>query len=179
LSSPEKHPSARQAARRKLLRGAFAAPAVLTLHSAGATTAASSSLRCLTNQVNGTSSIKTVPVSNALDNWLRVPLYTTGAGTTASPYRYYIKGSDVTPFQRPGRSCFITATQSWEFNISTNTQVGTSALTGLPSGLSSSGCGKFASVRFDASGNVTGCGTGLAGTAAMPGTCWASAAPML
>jgi hypothetical protein len=178
LSSPEKHPSARQAARRKLLRGAFAAPAVLTLHSAGATTAASSSLRCLTNQVNGINSTKTVPVSNTLDTWLRVPLFTTGDGSTLTPFKYYIKGSDVTPFQRPGRSCFITALQSWEFDITTNTQVG-SVLEGLPTGLSTGNCGKFAAVRFDAFGNVTGCGTGPTGTAAMPGTCWASAAPMI
>lgn len=178
MSSPQKHQTARHAARRKLLRGAFAAPAVLTLHSAGATTAASSSLRCLTNQVNGANSTKTVPVSSALDNWLRVPLFTTGAGTTASPHRYYIKGSDVAPFQRPGRTSFITASQSWEFNIVSNAQVA-AVIDGLPAGLSTSNCGKFASVRFDASGNVKGCGTGPLGTAAMPGTCWASAAPLL
>ena len=177
MSSPDKNPTSRQAARRKLLGGAFSAPAVLTLYSGNAL-AAGSSLRCITNQVNGANTTKTVAVSTSLDTWLRVPLYTTGAGTLADPYKYYIKGSDVTPFQRPGRTCFITSTQSQQFNPATNTQVN-ACLAGLPAGLTSSNCGKYVAVRFDSSGNVTGCGTGATGTSAMPGTCWASAAPSL
>ncbi len=178
MSSPETKPTSRQAARRKLLGGAFSAPAVLTLYSGNAL-AAGSSLRCLTYQTDPASSAtKTVAVSTALDTWLRVPLYTTGSGTTGSPYRYYFKGSEVTAFQRPGRSCFITASQSQEFNPATNTQVN-ACLPGMPTGLSASNCGKYVAVRFDGTGNVTGCGTGASGTSAMPGTCWASAAPNL
>jgi hypothetical protein len=178
VSSPDKKPTSRQAVRRKLLGGAFSAPAVLTLYSGNAL-AAGSSLRCLTFQTNpGSTSTKTVGVSTSLDTWLRVPLFTTGAGTTGSPYRYYIKGSDVTPFQRPGRTCFITASQSQEFNPTTNTQVN-ACLPGLPTGMSSSTCGKYVAVRFDGAGNVTGCGKGASGTSAMPGTCWASAAANL
>lgn len=174
MSSPDKKPTSRLAARRKLLGGAFSAPAVLTLYSGNAL-AAGSSLRCLTFQTDPNStSTKTVGVSTVLDAWLRVPLYTTGAGTTLDPYKYYIKGSDVTPFQRPGRTCFITSSQSQQFNPDTNAQVN-ACLAGLPSGLTSAHCGKFVAVRFDSSGNVTGCGTGASGTSAMPGTCWASA----
>ncbi len=174
MSSPDKKPTSRQAARRKLLGGAFSAPAVLTLYSGNAL-AAGSSLRCLTYQTDpNSSSTKTVGVSTALDTWLRVPLYTTGAGTTLDPFKYYIKGSDVTPFQRPGRTCFISSTQSQQFDPATNTQVN-ACLAGLPAGLSTGNCGQFVALRFDSSGNVTGCGTGASGTSAMPGTCWASA----
>lgn len=174
MNTPQQKPTSRQAARRKLLRGAFSAPAVMTLYSGNAL-AAGSSLRCLTNQVNGANTTKTVAVSSSLDTWLRVPLYTTGSSPN---FTYYIKGSDVTAFQRPGKACFISSTQSQQFNPATNAQVG-SCLAGLPAGLSSGNCGQYVAVRFDASGNITGCGTGGTGTSAMPGTCWASAAAYL
>lgn len=176
MSSPDQKPALKHAARRKLLRGAFAAPAVMTLYSGNAL-ATSSSLRCLTNQVNGLNTTKTVAVSTSLDTWLRVGLYTTG---TSPNFRYYVRGTDVVAFQRPGRTSFLSAGEFWEFNPATlsNSLIGSKLLT-APSGLSSTNCSQYVCVRFDAYGNITGCGTGPAGTAAMPGTCWASAAAFL
>lgn len=175
MSSPEKHPSARQAARRKLLRGAFAAPAVLTLHS-GSALATGSSLRCLQYQAN---TVPTTKPTGGMDAFVRVPVYP----MTTNPNRYFIKGSDVFGKWVTGRhktTWGIASTQYQEFNPAAT---GTTAnkLIGSPvsidPGLSST-VTQYASLRFDANGNIMGIGTSGSGSA-MPGTCWLSAAPFV
>jgi hypothetical protein len=167
VNSPDDLPSLQRAARRKLVRGVFAAPAVLTVCNASAT-AISSSMRCINNQVTGVSTVKTQPVSNALDAWLRVQLWSTGSGASMV---YYVSGADVHAYKRADKSSYIGSTQWQQFNITTNTGA-TTFVGGMPTGAIRAS--KYASVRFDANGNITGVGTGAVGTAAMPGTCWTS-----
>jgi hypothetical protein len=167
VNSPDDLSSPQRAARRKLVRGVFAAPAVLTVCNASAT-AVSSSLRCINNQVNGVSTVKTVGVTTSLDAWLRVQLWSTGSGPSTL---YYVSGADVHAYKRVSNTAYIGSTQWQQFNISTNTGAGT-FLAGMPTGATRAS--QYASVRFDANGNITGVGTGAVGTAAMPGTCWTS-----
>ncbi len=166
MQSPVESPSSRQAARRKLVRGVFAAPAIMTVCS-GSAFAASSSLRCLSNQV--TNHPTTMPVTNALDSWLRVQLWSTGDGSDNAPYRYYVSGADLQTWKRPSTSVYLSSSQWQRFHISTNTA---GKLVGAPSGCDR--CQKYAAIRFDANGNVVGVGTGTAGSTALPGTCWTS-----
>lgn len=172
MSSPDKKPTSRQAARRKLLGGAFSAPAVLTLYSGNAL-AAGSSLRCLAYAANqGT--IKSV---GGMDAYLRVPLYP--MSTNAA--RFWIKGADVfskwLPAQQSTKATWgITSGGYQEFSISDNKLVG-SPQTSDPS-LGAADPSRFACLRFDASGNIKGVGKSGSG-GAMPGTCWASAVPFI
>lgn len=69
-------------ARRRLLRGSFAAPAVLALHS-GNVLAAASNLRCLAN------GSQPIPVVDAADTIMRVRLYKVGNA------KLYLNGADV------------------------------------------------------------------------------------
>lgn len=63
-------PSNRASARRRLIRGVFAAPAALTLYSGSAFAQASTSLRVLERQLADPQ----FPV-NPTDTWVRVPVY--------------------------------------------------------------------------------------------------------
>jgi hypothetical protein len=158
-----------QAARRKLVRGAFAAPALLTVYSGNAL-ATSSAKRCLVNQANHPTM---VPVSNALDNFLRVQLQQTGASPSFS---YWVRGSDLQIYKKASNSVYLTGSQWQAFNINTNT---TGAVQGSAP-TSPSASSKYAAIRFDAHGNVVGVGGGGgAGQTALAGTCWHSFAPTL
>lgn len=167
MTTPDQTPSLEQSARRRLVRGVFAVPAVLTVCNASAT-AISSSMRCVNNQVTNPNTIKTVGVSNSLDAWLRVQLW---AKSVYGGTDYYVSGADIHAFKRADKTAFIGSTQWQKFNITTNALEG-GLLSGMPTGCSRAS--KYAAVRFDAYGNITGCGTGNTGTAAMPGTCWTS-----
>jgi len=82
--------TARATARRRLIRGAFAAPTALTLYS-GNVFAASSSLRALNNQLaDPQSPAPELPAQPAFpETWIRVQVYKDSAGVL------YVKGSDV------------------------------------------------------------------------------------
>ncbi|MCY7315564.1 MAG: hypothetical protein LH480_08065 [Rubrivivax sp.] len=164
-------PPTPQAARRKLVRGIFAAPAIMTVCS-GSAFAASSSLRCLSNQV--VNNPTTMPVTTALDSWLRVQLWSTGDGSKKSPYLYYVSGADLQTWKRPSTSVYLGSSQWQLFNINTNSS---GVQVGAPSGAVR--CSQYAAIRFDANGNVVGVGTGAAGSTALPGTCWTSFATTL
>ena len=72
-------------ARRRLLRGTFAAPAVMTLCSASAL-AAASNRRCIANQVGyADSALKYPPASASTDTWIRVQLWTLSQSTLVTP----------------------------------------------------------------------------------------------
>jgi hypothetical protein len=71
-------------ARRRLIRGTFAVPAVLTLHT-GSALAASSSLRCLSSTAQ-----QPVPVVGITDTIVRIELWASSTGD-----KLYLKGADV------------------------------------------------------------------------------------
>jgi len=89
-------------ARRKLIRGAFALPAVAAVHSASAL-AVSSSLRCLTNGVAGNHPRDVPKVlytgQSESPSYLRIPLAVTKKVTNSSSsnpqYRYYVAFADL------------------------------------------------------------------------------------
>lgn len=167
MTSPETKPTTTQAARRKLVRGAFAAPALLTVYS-GSALATGSAKRCLVNQTNSPTML---PVSNSLDNFLRVQLQQTGSTTIS----YWVRGSDLQIYKKASNSVYITSAEWQPFNISTNTAGAKQA--SAPASPSAST--KYAAIRFDAYGNVVGVGIGGTGQSALSGTCWHSFAPTL
>ena len=168
MQSPVHSPTPQQAARRKLVRGVFAAPAIMTVCT-GSAFAAASNLQCITNQVNNNPT--TVPVAAGLDTWLRVRLRQKGS----APVVYYVSGADIQIYKRTTNTVYLSSTQWQLFNLGTNTTSGGAIADPVGTSLSNS----YAAVRFDAAGNVVGVGTGSTGTSALPGTCWNSIAPGL
>jgi len=87
-------------ARRKLIRGAFALPAVAAVHS-GSALANSSSLRCLTNGLAGDQAPAVIQLNQPDTNpYLRIPLAVTSRVNPNSnsgnvQYRYYVSFDDV------------------------------------------------------------------------------------
>lgn len=79
-------------ARRRLLQGAIAAPAVLALHT-GHATAMASNLKCVNNQVDNP--VAPSAKSSPADNYVRVQLYTLRPNTTSSEVRYFVRGTDI------------------------------------------------------------------------------------
>ena len=75
-------------ARRRLIRGTFAAPAVLALYS-GSALAVTSNLRCLANGMSPQPS----PVVGTADSYIRVELYSKGGENS-----WYLDGSSVYNF---------------------------------------------------------------------------------
>jgi hypothetical protein len=155
----------KDSARRRLVRGAFAAPAVLTLCS-GSALAAASNERCLANKVTqGQATFLSGPVDGT---WLRVQRYMTSDGKTTT---YYINGNDVVGLTA-GKANLTTYLKAGEYQNISQAPYGKCA---KPAGVKADG-NNFVAVRVDASGNIQGwAGDGTtAGTSAVPGSCWAS-----
>ena len=167
MTSLEQQPNPTHTARRKLVRGVFAAPALLTVYS-GSALATGSAKRCLTNQTN---SPTMVGVSGSLDNYLRVQLRQTGTTTIS----YWVRGSDLQIYKKPSNSVYIGNSQWQPFNITNNTA---GALQGSGPG-GDTAAPKYAALRFDANGNLKGVGGSGTNQSALSGTCWQSFAPTL
>ena len=154
------------AARRRLIRGAFSAPAALTLCS-GAAIATTSNSRCVSSQA----ATPVLPANiGPADTWLRVPVYLI---TGSSPAQYWVRGSDIVALR--GTKVSITSyisTSEFQATFSPFTKQGTA-----PANLSASAApGMLAYVRVDTLGNIVGlAGFGAtAGQTAIAQTCWAS-----
>jgi len=163
-------PTQKQAARRKLVRGVFAAPAILTVCSGNAI-AAQSSLRCLATHVADGTSI-TPKVNGSLDSWSRVQL------SKATDGKFYVSGTQVSSVFTTSNS-FYPAVGTWlEINGTSGALATTGAYTSAnpttpPGATLSYSPPKYVVVRFDGAGNVTGIGT--AGIGANVGaSCWTS-----
>lgn len=159
MSEKTQGPQPEGNARRKLVRGVFAVPAVLTL-SSGSAFAAASSLSCI--QANPVPSLFSGSVAPTSDTIYRIRVY------QATDTKYYVKGSDVpAPLLLKAVSGFMTASQAWQFLL-------TNATTGLPVSVPSGLVPKdyWAALRFDASGNLVGVGAGTG--YALTGSCWNS-----
>lgn len=168
MQSPPESPSQPQAARRKLVRGVFAAPAILTVCS-GSALASQSSLRCLATHVADNTSV--TPKVGALDSWTRVQLH------KATDGKYYVSGTQLSTvfpnsngwWPNPGTWLGINATTG---AVLTGTY-STPQTTMPPGATLSYSPAKYVVVRFDNTGKVTGVGT--AGTGANVGqSCWNS-----
>ncbi len=174
-------------ARRRMVRGVFAAPAVLTLCS-GSAFAAVSNQRCVANQVNDA---RMFPDVGPADTWLRVQRYKLtsngnsfsvsgsdivqlSGSTTATTTKYYVRGQDIVALRGSNTtiSSYITATQ-WQEATSPYT-----ILSGAPGNGNKTpvvDTDNFVAVRVNADGNIVGIvgdGTGI--SSAVMNSCWAS-----
>ena len=160
-------------ARRRLIRGAFAAPAALTLYS-GSTFAAASNLRCVANQV----STPTLPgASGITDLWVRVQLWTLGSGATLSTW---VSGADIVALTSPKTPMPYLSSSEWQcFSAGSNAgyTVG-QKLTSPPSkpGSTLTRNGSYVAVRVDSTGKIIGVVAvdPASGGSAIAQTCWAS-----
>ena len=176
-------------ARRKLLRGAFAAPVALTLQSGSALAAASAS--CVARQVKD-------PVRSAIDTkvgvWVRVPVWVldpVGDNNTST----WVSGADIVALAKPGTTTFITATQ-WccisaqsaariatsggEVPVVVGTKVGSkpqSVGTGTAVSSAEASTSQDIAIKVDASGNIIGVVGDTSGGSAVSGSCWSSFRP--
>jgi len=169
MTSPEQLPTSAQTARRQLVRGVFAAPALLTVYSGGAL-AAGSAKRCLVNQTNTPTM---VDVTGPGGSYLRVRLRKTGAGTSRM---FWVRGADIQTFKKTRNTVHLTSTQWQPFDITTN--LAGPVQESAPGNDSDSN--KYAALRFDAEGNLKGVGiSNAANQSAIANTCWQSVAVTL
>ena len=165
-------------ARRRLVRGAFAAPAVLQLYSGGAL-ANASSVRCIANQVKYP---EFPAATTAPDVWVRVRLWTVGVDANLSAW---IKGADVIALVNGISSYSYLANTQWQCFAAGNGSGYTvgQLLSTVPtkSGSTCTQNGSYVAVRVDSTGKiigVVGLG-GSGGSAVRLATCWASFAAAL
>ncbi|KPF54543.1 hypothetical protein D621_09375 [beta proteobacterium AAP51] len=172
MTSPDKAPTPAQAARRQLVRGAFAAPALLTVYS-GSALANASAKRCLVNQTN---TPRMEPVATAADNFVRIQLHQTGTSTNPT---YWVSGATINNLKRNSTTVFIESTKWQQFDVTNNRLVG-SAIDMASTPALSSNPQRWAAVRFNAAGSVRGVGVASAtGESALANTCWNSVGPTL
>jgi len=105
-------------ARRRLVRGVFAAPAALTLYSGSV---AASSLSCVAKQVGAAVNAE-VPSGNT---WVRVRQYVIGAGSSSNNAKF-VRGSEIASLLAPGGQ-YLTG--------ETNYQCVSSSLSGFTPGI--------------------------------------------
>jgi hypothetical protein len=164
VQSPQERPNQQQAARRKLVRGVFAAPALMTVCS-GSALASQSSMRCLARHVHDNTNV--TPKVGSLDNWTRVQLHRAADG------KFYVSGSHVASVFTTSNSVYPAVGTWLQIDTATGAPVG-SVLTTMPSGCTHANhTPKYVVVRFDTAGNVTGVGTAGAGSN-VGASCWNS-----
>ena len=162
----------RNSARRKLVRGAFAVPAVLTLHN-GSAFAASSADTCLVRQ--NLSPITNEPVLSVDDRFFRYQLWDVrprGGGTAQS---CWISGADLDPFKRAGNSPFLDKKSWQQFDLASNKLAGKPTLSAPKYDLSTQELarGKFVVLQVDKAGDIVGAGASGTGSA-VGDSCWNS-----
>jgi hypothetical protein len=180
MPNPEEMPTLQGNARRRLMRGAFAAPAVMTVWSGAALAATSSNLRCLTNQI----ATPVFPgVTTAPDpSYPRVQLAELRPNGANAVSTFYVNGATVAGLKKS--LSYTLTTGKWQvFYLASNTDVNGLILTDEPSGKGGSSTyiaesGRYAVLRFDANGDVVGVGAGPTGTSAVAASCWSSVRPV-
>ncbi len=158
-------PSPQASARRRLLRGAFSAPAVLTLYS-GSAMATKSNERCLINQTNHKAVVPSP--STEADRWFRVQLR-----KESNKSVYWVFSNDL-PLNR---SILVGANQAQKFGVD-STKTGFNRLIGsatstLPHASLHDTPKRYAALRVDHTGMVVGIGSGSEGSA-IGQSCWNS-----
>jgi len=162
-------------ARRRLVRGAFAVPAVLTLQSGGASAATSSAAMCLANQ--NQNPVSFAPTSSD-DTYFRYQLWVIRKQQDNSINSAWIKGADLSVYIRNGQLPFLNSSSWQKFAIATNTFYG-SATTTTPSPNGSSEyplaqTGPWVVLRVSSTGALVGAGASGSGGSAVADTCWNS-----
>jgi hypothetical protein len=148
-------------ARRRLIRGVFATPAVLTVASGSAM--AASNIRCI-------QSVKTFPAvysgttPPSTDTIIRIRVYKYGSLRC-------VRYQDVpTAYASNAGAGFMGSGQVWEFDVTNNRTLGSPRDTPNSAALA---LDKWAALRFDATGKLVGVGAASDGWA-ITGSCWNS-----
>ena len=175
-------PSVRVSARRRLIRGVFAAPAALTLYSGSAFAAASQT--CVAKQVSNAPFLATA--SGSPDIWLRVQLWTlgNGPGNNTTHLSTWVSGADVAALNAVSAGApYLSNTQWQAFTADTHSGYTVGAIlntppthTHSPAGTPLTHNGSYVALRVNTSGNIVGVvGIGSSsGTSSVANTCWAS-----
>jgi len=171
-------------ARRRLIKGSFAAPAALTLCSGSALAAASQTCvqKLVTPPGGGNGGVDASPPLTTTDtsttSFWRVQVYQSSSGPNNGSK--WVRGLDIVSRQgvKPGATLtpFLSSNQYYRTNpapniTSTNTTSSGSDATGTLNGT-----GQWIAVRVDSAGNIVGIqGIAASGsTSAMTATCWTS-----
>ena len=156
-------------ARRRLVRGVFAAPAALTLYAGSAH--ATPSLTCVARQISSPQ----LPVpATGTDVWVRIQAYNLGDSQWVKTTE--VKGlagarQDLATSYAPGGEYYCV--QGGSGFVAGTAQAAEPTLTNFTFAKTSSS--KYYALRFDAAGNITGLITDNSGTGtALSGSCWAS-----
>lgn len=169
------NPAGKGLARRRLLRGTFAAPAVMTLVSGSAL--AASSLSCVARQ-NEPGRAENAGANPDGTIWIRVPVWE--KRQDASTYTRFVSGADIASLLPPGGSYLPTG--SWQcisivgttlgFTVGTNyTDAEATSISAIPMAKVS---GQYVGVRIDALGKVVGVEPYSTANSAMHASCWTS-----
>lgn len=187
MSNLEREQSAKLTARRRLLRGSFAAPAVLTVCSGSTFAQAASSLSCVNKQVNVVKDVANSATTTTVStgNWVRVPLKKLANGGAVDSV--WVDGAYIaTNIQKSGTTSYL-GTSNWQCyrkidGASLYAQGSIYASQPSRPGYSLSPNGEWVAVLVDASGNIKGV-IGLKSPSATNGypvhatSCWSSFRP--
>ena len=173
-------PASTLAARRRLLRGAIAAPTLMTVCT-GSALANASSLRCLSN-AQKIPLPPGVPVgSPATDGYVRVQLWMVTFCDNCAPNppvpTYFVRGQDLAGYVLGAG--MPTASQWQVISLPQFISSGTPILPLSGPGYSpATAAPHYVLIRFDAEGRVVGFGGDVPG-AALGASCWVSAGPYI
>jgi len=165
VQSPQERPNQQQAARRKLVRGVFAAPALMTVCS-GSALASQSSIRCLARHVSDNTNV--MPKVGSLDNWTRVQLHKAADG------KFYVSGTHVASVFTTSNSVYPAVGTWLQINGAAGATVGLPTTVMPPGSTLSYPSPKYVVVRFDTAGNVTGVGLNGGTGSNVGASCWNS-----
>jgi hypothetical protein len=159
------------AARRRLVRGVFAAPAALTLCS-GSVYAASSNLSCV---VNANAEPVNAP-AEAPNTWVRVEVWNLGRNDKLSTWVY---GNDLKMLKASDTPDPYLSSSQWQCISSASSNSGYSSKqivnsTPMKGSYSPQRSGKYVAVRVDLDGKIIGVQGLEAGGSAVSLFCWAS-----
>ena len=163
--------NAKGSARRKLIRGSFAVPAVLTLYNGGAM-AATSINNSLKRQNNHP---VTKYASSSDDVWFRYQLWGwVKDGRLKYDDGLWIKGSDLAVYRVQGNSVWLSSNRVQRFNLQTNSLSEQKyEVPGGSYGAELKRVNHWVSLRVDRFGNLTGAGSTGSGSA-VADSCWNS-----
>lgn len=162
-------------ARRRLLRGGFAVPAVMTL--ASGSTLAATSLTCV-QKLNQPGMTKTAGASPDGAVWIRVPVWQ--KLKDFNQYTRFVSGSDIASILPPGGNYLPVG--SWQCIQITGDTLGfvlgnlytTSEATSVSSLTMTKVNNLYVAVRIDATGKVVGVEPYSTASSAMSTSCWTS-----
>lgn len=170
MSDKEQSLPAADCARRRLIRGAFGAPAVLTV--ASGSVAAASNVNCIAN-IGTFPPVHQGSAPPTSDSIIRIRVY---EDQSVTPNLRYVRGQDVpAAYMANAAAGFMTVGQVWRFSVPNNQTVGNPSSTPAASTLVA--INRWAALRFDVNGNLVGVGDGGSGGTpgyAVAASCWNS-----